>query len=552
VIDKYANLAVAAGPNLGDTFSDNATGQVDWNIGSERLSYVGSWQRYVADPQLSEGDPTNAIPGYEVQGSKFPNRDTIDTHELRIASVERVLGLFDYVAGIFHERDSTSVKGDNGLAAFLPGAFGPPGTIPSPVAPNTRYQLDTIIDSPRTNRETSFFGNLTTYLGDKWEVSAGGRHIWSRVDSTTAITTTPAYTALALPAAACAAAHGQFGATYPGICDVPVPARNAITPVNYDPRATPWIYEASVSYHITPDLMAYAQTASSWRQGPITIGISNATGSPVLNSLINHTPEKSKSYEVGLKYSFLDHRGRLNVDYFHQTFDGLIYSTPYAVYYLAYSGAPNPTVSTYPNFVSNVPASIDGIDIDFAAEVTRHWTVGGNLSWADTRLSNASVPCNDGNFDGVPDTIVPTIAAFQAAGKLISLCKSSAAASTAPRWNANLQSEYVLPAGGFADAFLRGLFNYQPSNPNLNQGYVVPSYGLLNLYAGLRGRRQQWELTLFAKNITGTDKVVTQGSSFVLAPGGLAAIFGPSGYTQVSYTPRRQYGVSIRYAFGSD
>jgi iron complex outermembrane receptor protein len=552
VIGEYANLAVSAGPTIGDTFNDNLSGQLNWDFAGQRLSYVGSWQKYVTDEQYAEGDQGNTIPGYAVRGSTIDSADTVDTDELRIASVDRIAGLFDYVGGVFHERDSVITNGNNGAADFLPGSFGPPSALPpEPVAPNTRYELDSLIDSPRTIKETSIFGNLTAHVTDKLEISAGTRHIFSSVQSFTGVTTTPAFAAVALPANFCALAHGQYAATYPGVCDVPVAAQQGIAPVNYDPKGKPWIYDASISYHFNQDLMAYVSTGSSWRQGPITIGIENASNNPALTALTDHPPETSKSYEAGVKWSFPNHRGRLNVDYFHQTFNNLIYTSPYAIYYLAYTGAPNPTVSTYPSFVSSVPAKVDGFDIDVTGELTRHWTASGNLTWADSRLSGASIPCNSGAFNGVPDSIVPTVASFKAAGQVVAFCNSNTSASSAPKWNANIQSEYDLPVVNSVDAFLRGLLNYQPSNPFLNQTYVVPSYALLNMYLGVRDPSQKWEVSLFAKNLTDTNKVVTLGSSPVIAPAGLSTVFGGSGYTTVSYTPRRQFGINLRYSFGS-
>jgi len=552
VIGEYANLAVSAGPNIGDTFTDNLTENVNWDFAGQRLSYVGSWQRYTTDEQFGQGDQGNTIPGYAIRGSTEDSSETVDTAELRIASQERIAGLFDYVAGIFHEHSGVITAGDNGAADFLSGAFGPPSALPpSPVFPNTRYELDSLVDTTQAIKETSFFGNLTAHLGDRLEISAGTRRIFSSVQSFVGVVTTPSFDAVALPAAFCTAAHGQYGATYPGICDVPVPSRQGLTPINYNPKGDPWIYDFSISYHFNKDLMAYASTGSSWRQGPVTIGIENASNNPVLNGLTDHPPETSKSYEVGLKWSFLDNRGRLNVDYFHQSFSNLVYTSPFAIYYLAYTGAPAPTVSTYGSFVSSVPATVDGFDIDYAQQLTRHWSVSGNLTWADSRLSDASIPCNSGAFNGVPDTIVPTVASFLAAGQVVALCKSSTSASTAPKWNANLQSEYDWPVVSRVDAFLRGLLNYQASNPNMNQDYVVPSYALLNLYLGIRDPSQKWEVSLFAKNVTDTFKVVTLGATPVIAPAGLSTVFGGSGYTAVSYTPPRQFGINLRYSFGS-
>jgi iron complex outermembrane receptor protein len=279
------------------------------------------------------------------------------------------------------------------------------------------------------------------------------------------------------------------------------------------------------------------------------VGINNATNDTTLHDLTFLDPEKSQAYEVGVKWSVLDRRGRLSIDYYHQKYDGLIYTVPQAVPYLSYTGAPNPTISTYP-FSVNAPAKVDGVDLEVALDVTRQWTASANVAWAYGRLSNASVPCNDGNFDGVPDTVVPTVAGFQANHTLVARCLSNAASSTAPRWNSRLQSEYRLPVTNAVDAFIRGLISYEPKNPNASQSYVVPAYALANLYVGVRDSNRRWDLTFYGKNITDTRKALGIGQ--INPPAGLRTVFGDTGYSTVSLTPRREFGFFLRYAFGSD
>jgi hypothetical protein len=42
-----------------------------------------------------------------------------------------------------------------------------------------------------------------------------------------------------------------------------------------------------------------------------------------------------------------------------------------------------------------------------------------------------------------------------------------------------------------------------------------------------------------------------QGVNQVQSTGGLRTFFGESGYYTVTQTPRREYGINVRYAFGS-
>jgi hypothetical protein len=58
---------------------------------------------------------------------------------------------------------------------------------------------------------------------------------------------------------------------------------------------------------------------------------------------------------------------------------------------------------------------------------------------------------------------------------------------------------------------------------------------------------------LFANNLLNTRQLLAVNAVEQVSSGGAAAIFGQpgSGYRQVSYTPRREFGLLVRYAFGA-
>jgi iron complex outermembrane receptor protein len=107
------------------------------------------------------------------------------------------------------------------------------------------------------------------------------------------------------------------------------------------------------------------------------------------------------------------------------------------------------------------------------------------------------------------------------------------------------------------DAFGRGLYYYYDDNeqdPN-NRFDDVDSYGLLNLYAGLRNNSGSWELSLFVRNALDTDEVLSRGNGaqttpFTNALNGVGTALA-GGFTTATFTPPREVGVSFRYAFGS-
>ena len=132
-----------------------------------------------------------------------------------------------------------------------------------------------------------------------------------------------------------------------------------------------------------------------------------------------------------------------------------------------------------------------------------------------------------------------------------------------PPVTATLQGEYHVAVSSKVDGFLRGLVNYNgksqgdPSN-NFDQ---VGTYALANLYAGIRDPDGGWEVSLFAKNLFDTTKVLTrttplftsyqQITGFTATGATTAAQTFTSTYTGGTVTPPREFGINVRFYFGS-
>jgi iron complex outermembrane recepter protein len=246
---------------------------------------------------------------------------------------------------------------------------------------------------------------------------------------------------------------------------------------------------------------------------------------------------------VGLKSEFLDKRLLIDVDYFHQTYNGFIYTTlPFYYQQVTDVAGAAPKVATGNLITLNVPAVVDGVEFNTAAKITPHWSATAAASWTDGRLSNAKIPCSPPGITGVP-----TLAQF--GSTQIFNCISSASTSTAPRWSVNLSSEYAQPLMGNIDGFIRGLAYYFSSDPFFSTGYVVPAYAKLDLYLGVRSASSAWEVSLYGKNITDERAITSVGSGQVI--GLNPTQFGNTGYTSIAHVMQREYGVTARYAFGS-
>jgi iron complex outermembrane receptor protein len=500
---------------------DNFNYRAQWAFAGQRINYAGAYSKRHNTTQTPL-DPSNVFnanfPAFmqNVHGD-LDSRGTQRAHELRLSSEERVFGLFDYTLGAFYQKTDTPTD----VQRLTPVLFG----LPSPTVGGL-INL-TKIKRLGNSEEKSGFANLTWHLGDKTEISGGVRYIDYQSEGSLIINGT------ALAAAA------------------------------EDYSESTWIYTGSVKYNINADLMVYASTGSSWRPGISAIGDFSLARSPLENSFLVLPPEESKSYELGLKASAMDSRLQTSVALFHQKFDNYPYRASSGVFFheLAASSTPPFTpfdrVNTF-NFVGAVPVDVNGIEAQASFAATTQWDVSVSGSYAKSEIKDGRIPCND-YFprDGIPDSAsgVPTLAQIAATGDNLAVCVANYRASNAPLWSGNVQSEYRLPISDGMDTYVRGLvtFNGASQSDPANAIDNVSSYSLLNVYFGLRDRKGAWDVTLYGKNLTDTERVLSRNSSPATTSYniGATAVTGVSPYRAVSFTEPREFGINVRYAFGS-
>ncbi|MCJ2177377.1 TonB-dependent receptor [Novosphingobium album (ex Hu et al. 2023)] len=449
------------------------------------------------------------------------------SHEIRLQNDARVLGIFDYVIGFFDYKNDT------------PTELNKPTIIGFPISATqgfTAAVAQTEISRTGNSHEQSFFGNVTAHIGEGTEIAGGLRHI--DYNET----------------------NGLF------INGSPV--------VQGGQSAKKWIYSASIKHDFSRDFMVYASTGSSWRPGLNVVGDFSAAPSALELSFLNLPAETSKSYEIGFKSTLLGGRAHLNVTAYHQKFKNYPYRIPgQGVYYINYGVDQSTTpVTVYPevaqfNFVGAVPVEVNGVEGDLSVNVTDNWDIGITAAYSLGKIKNGTVPCNDLNGDGIPDatTSAPSLSDLAAivGSNNISACQVSQRAGFGSPFSATVTSEYRLPLSASTDAFVRGLLSFNGASrvdPN-NAFDDVSSYGLVNLFTGIRDQGGAWTVTLFAKNLLNTQKTLTRSAPlftsyrdpFIPDPNtGLpSAQTYTSTYTGVTMTPPREFGINVRYAFGS-
>ncbi|MCT2401025.1 TonB-dependent receptor [Novosphingobium mangrovi (ex Huang et al. 2023)] len=451
------------------------------------------------------------------------------SHEVRLQNDARLLEMFDYVVGFFDYKSTTPTDLVSRTILGAPNPYNPDsGILGSSLAPGLTDYVVTDIERTGHSHEQSFFGNLTAHIGESTEIAGGLRHIDYR--------------------------------------DVNGLVVGGITVSSDGQNAKKWIYSASVKHNFTPDLMIYASTGSSWRPGLNVVGDFSLSQSALEQSLLNLPAETSKSYEIGLKSTILGGRAHLNLTAYHQKFNNYPYRVPgQGVYYVntAYdrtSGTTYQEVAQF-NFVGAVPVEVNGVEGDLSVAVTDNWDVGLTAAYSIGKIKNGTIPCNDLNGDGVPDgtTSAPSLAELQAVvgSDNLSACTVSQRSGFQSPFSATLTSEYRYEVSDAVEAYVRGLVNFN-GNSRADPTNIyddVGSYGLVNLYTGIRSPDGAWSISLFAKNLLDTTKTLTRGDPLFtsyrnLAAGGAAATY-TSSYTAVTTTAPREFGLNVRYAFGS-
>lgn len=527
-------LSIQNDPRPIKTTFDIYNWRAEANLLGQVLIYQGQQYKQKTNSQ-TPNDPAALFPTTDV----FQTTDTKakqTTHEIRLQNETRVFDMFDYVVGFYDSKNDSPTDLTRPTIVRLPLALGG----------GVAQVVQTPISRRGGSHEQSFFGNLTVHIGDSTEISGGGRHIEYTSDNQLYV------------------------------------SGNLLS--NNPQDDSKWIYAASIKHNFTPDLMIYASTGSSWRPGINVVGDFSLAQSPLEQSFLNLPPETSESYEIGMKSTWLDGKLRFNITGYHQKFKNYPYRAPgNGVFFINTEAVRDQSgqfvgtrqaVSQF-NFVGAVPVEVNGVEGDLSYDISDNWNLGLVASYSLGKIKNGTIPCNDLNGDGIPDVVTsaPSLADLQAAVGTdnLSACQVTQRSAFQSPFSATLTSEYRMPISNALDGYVRGLLSYNGKSQvdPTNVWDDVSDFALFNLYAGVRDPEGMWEISLFAKNLFETEKALTRtdptftsyqqlnwGGQFDPTTGrpvftGTTPTTYTSTYNTVTMTPPREFGINIRYSFGS-
>ncbi len=270
--------------------------------------------------------------------------------------------------------------------------------------------------------------------------------------------------------------------------------------------------------------------------------------------LIRTQPEKTDSFEAGLKGKLFDNRVNFTVSAFYQTlenylsrFTGIQYNCPEENGACSVDGpaiAPGQPVNGGFDFNYNGDAKIKGVEASIDGRVTDDWDLGISASYVRARFKNALVPCNDFAGTGVPNQDGTPV--ITGPGN-VSYCQTNGRLSQTPDFNLTANTEIRFPMGEVTP-FLRALVNYRPGFYADQVDYDYRSRTLLNIFAGFRTEDGRFELTAFAKNVLNQKRItnINLGTAQVATADGS---FYNSGYRVVNVTNPREFGLTGMFRF---
>lgn len=489
------------------------TWQTDWNLGPNTLSLTLGHQDALQQQSI-DLDVDNALPNYrQLQNNHIAYH--INSAELRIYSSNS--HFWNYSAGIsyFEENSPTSVFQNNDQ--FLTGILPSPGSF---FPFYTRIPVNVAIDIPGALETWSGFVSSKFNFTDKLALEVGARY--SRLKETN---------------------QGYLTV----VADGATVLDNVATLPPGDAYQTHWYLTggANLTYKVNRDISTYLSWGHSFRPGPAAIGAS-AKLDP---SLVVAKSETSDAFELGVKGDFLDRRLSVNADIFHQRFQNYIGRTSDSINATDnLQGVGVPDSSLPLNWNGNVNST--GVEVDATARPLEHWTLNVSASYVHARYRNALMPCNLFNPDGSVLFNNPQVG--------VSQCPTDGRIADTPDFHFSANTEYDFAAIQGFQPFVRALITYAPSFNSSQIIYHYPSVTLANLYLGVRGPDDRWELSAFAKNIFNQQKItnisgsvgnqqtiVATAPSFATSPGTPL----DSGYRTVVVSNPREVGVTVAYHF---
>ena len=361
--DFTKEMKSALGRDFDTNESKTGAVTIDWRIGEHTLTSITGYSKY----ETREGVDADFFER-DLAYSKFDENFTQKSEELRLLSPTG--GTLEYVAGVYyHKADLLETR--TTAATFAP-------------ATNTIRYFD------QGTKALSAYAQATWNISPQFAGVLGLRYTKEDKDAS--------YVRI-----------GGANAPTTGVGTTQANFTDSISENETDPAL-------SLQWRPAEGRMVYASYSKGSKSGGFQGAISNATP-----SAFKFTPEKSDSYELGFKQSFLG-RGYVDV---------VAFDTKYQDLQVSVAIQSNPAVQTFAFYTGNAAkASARGIESTGAFLVNEHFRLSGSLAYMNAKFdSYADGPCTTGQ--------TPTNAARGSCNL------TGVALPFSPRWTGNVTATFL-------------------------------------------------------------------------------------------------------------
>ncbi len=514
VYDRLTDIdaPLEAGNKIG-----GASLRVKWNVGPGTFTSISAWRFWDWKPQNDRDFTGLSI----VSASNNPSQQDQYSQEFRYNyesdKIDFVVGLFGFKQRI--DTQGFEQQGSDASRWSLTGAqANDPTILGGLTARNTQFLKS---DS------AALYGQVSYHLTPELTIQPGIRINYDKKEGF--------YQRIVTNGA------GQVIDCTPPLATPALTAQCGVyQPQSTSPSISDWnfSYDLNVNYKITPDVLAYATYAKSFK----TVGI-NQNGLP-LNSATNLPdlsagtvkPESVNHFEIGLKTSFWNRRATFNLTAFH---------TQIRNFQATVNGGQFGTVRGYLANAEKVVSQ--GIEADFKIRASDRFTAYANGAYTDAKYKKfTNAPCppelSGGTLQpvgatpdyanaGIPNTASPRqcdISGFALPG--------------VSKWAFSYGAEYNVPVSLMdkeGEAYLGVDGNYRShwnSNASPSIYTDVKGYALTNFRVGFRG--EGFDVFGWVRNAFDVKYI----ELLQVAPGNVGLIAGTAG-------DQRTWGGTIKFSF---
>ena len=462
--------------------NSGVSAQIDVDLGAAALTSITAYRHWY-NYQQRDGDFRSDSPRYVNSGiasGDIRSHDRGDlsfdqfTQELRLASTGPQF--LEYVAGLYFYKTKEVDFFNRTVTACTASTLPTVGGL-TPCAAGSSTFVTNEGNADFTTELTSYsaFGQATANFTDSFRGILGLRYTHDKVSYDFARTSTSAT---------------AFPGVNPGFASSGSVSDNG------------WSGNAGLQYDVNDDVMAYAMFTRGYKGPAINV---------FFNMLARDTgaidPETANAFEGGLKTRLFDGRATLNITGFYAKYEN------YQANFLDLVAGQVVTRLTNAGSVST-----RGLEIDFNANVTDDFSLGGGVSYTDARIDKFNCPA--GSAVTCADAIN---------GKPLPF---------APKYKGTVTMDWRLPLGidGF-NVDLNSSLGYQSRTQfdiNQNPNAYQTAYAIWDAGLTLSPENDGFSLSLIVKNITDQNFVVQRipnGTSFMrqITPRDAQRYFGVSG-----------------------